>query len=194
MAPPQREENGTFTYADYLTWPEEERWELIHGVAYNMSPAPGRNHQLLLGDVYTAIRQHTKTGNCEIYLAPFDVRLNPNQDVADDQTDTVVQPDISVFCDLTKLDDRGAKGAPDLVVEILSPSTGYKDHTEKLALYEASGVREYWIVNPDAAYIMVYRLQEDSRYGKPDYYLRDEELVSKVLGDPPIDLTQVFRR
>jgi Uma2 family endonuclease len=93
----------------------------------------------------------------------------------------VVQPDIVVYCRPERLDERGAVGAPDLAVEILSESTGYKDQTAKLALYERHAVREYWIVNVDAGHVMVYRLDAAGRYGKPDYYLRDESVLSKVL-------------
>lgn len=192
--PGPQHETGTFSYADYLTWPEDERWELIHGIAYNMSPAPGRNHQLLLGDIFAIIKRRADHHGCQAYVAPFDVRLSTAGNASDQEIETVVQPDISLFCDLTKLDDRGAHGAPDLVVEVLSPSTGYKDQTEKLALYESAGVREYWIVNPDAAYVMVYRLESDGRFGKPDYYRRDDALMSNILGDPPIQLSEMFRK
>ena len=193
MAVPKHQ-TGTFTYADYLTWPEGERWELIHGIAYNMSPAPGRAHQRMTTRLTRIIESRTENSTCETYVAPFDVRLGPEENATDEQTETVVQPDISLFCDLTKLDERGAHGAPDLVVEVLSPSTGYKDQTEKLALYESAGVREYWIVNPDAAYVMVYRLESDGRFGKPDYYRRDDALISNILGDPPIPLSEMFRK
>ena len=191
-----REQTGGFTYADYLTWPEEERWELIEGVAWSMSPAPGRSHQRILLSLARLIAASTDSGPCETYVAPFDVRLaedqgaGPTTDHADDAITTVVQPDISVFCRPEFLDEAGAKGAPDLVVEILSPSTSYKDQTHKLALYERHGVQEYWIVNAEARWVMVYRLGTDRRYGKPDYYRagqggagpEGEVITSAVLG------------
>lgn len=184
------EQSSGFTYADYLTWPEGERWELIEGVAYSMSPAPTRSHQRILLHLARVIGAITDAGPCETYLAPFDVRLrepapHPAAGSADEATTTVVQPDISVFCDPSVLDERGADGAPDLVVEIASPSTMYKDQTQKLTLYERHGVREYWIVNGEARWVMVYRLGADGRYGKPDYYRaghNDEQIESAVLG------------
>jgi len=175
-----KEKDGTFTYADYLTWPEGERWELIDGVAYNMSPAPVPGHQLLLLNLVRRIADITDDQPCEPYLAPFDVRLS-ERNADDEETTTIVQPDISVFCNPELIDERGAHGAPDLVVEILSPSTGYRDQTEKLALYERFGVREYWIVNGDARWVMVYRMGPDDRFTKPDYYREDEAVHSGVL-------------
>ncbi len=190
MAVP-RQKPGTFTYADYLQWPEDERWELIDGVAYDMSPAPGRTHQRILGALYRRISDVTDLSRCETYMAPFDVRFPEHDAASEEEITTVVQPDISVFCRPERLDERGGRGAPDLVVEILSPSTGYKDQTEKLGLYERHRVREYWIVNPEAGYVIVFRLEEDSpgaRYGKPDYYRRGEEIESRVLnGAIPFD-------
>ncbi len=173
----------TYTYADYLSWDDGERYELIHGVVYNMSPALTRRHQQVLGKLFQAVAGITDRGPCETYVAPFDVRFT-----ADELTDTVVQPDISVYCDPTALDDRGAIGAPDLVIEILSPSTSHKDTTQKLALYEARGVREYWIVNADAPWVMVYR-GDEGRYRKPDYYRVGESVRSDVLGGAEIELS-----
>jgi Uma2 family endonuclease len=175
-----KEKEGLFTYGDYYRWDDGERWELIDGVAYNMSPAPTRKHQAILLNLSREIADITDRGSCETYIAPFDVRFT-----ADDQTDTVVQPDISVFCEQEKLDERGAVGAPDLVVEILSPSTSHKDLSDKLRLYESRGVREYWIVNGEGPWVMVYRLGGDGRegrYGKPDYYRPGDGIKSDVLG------------
>ena len=170
-----------YSYADYLTWPDEERWELIDGVPYDVSPAPRRRHQRVLLDLARLISDITDKGPCQTYVAPLDVRL-PEESTADEEIITVVQPDIVVYCRPERLDERGAVGAPDLAVEILSESTGYKDQTAKLALYERHGVREYWIVNADAGHVMVYRLNGEGKYGKPDYYLRSESAVSEVLG------------
>lgn len=198
MGLPKHKE-GTFTYADYLQWPDDERWELIHGIAYNMSPAPGTAHQRVVGEVFRRIADVTDNGPCETFIAPFDVRLSegaPPSDTAsdtDETVETVVQPDISVFCDPAQTDERGAKGAPDLVVEVLSPATAHKDQTEKLRLYERAGVREYWIVNAEAAYVMVYRRGASGGFGKPDYYTREERLESEVLG-ASIPLATVFRK
>ena len=190
-----KHKEGTFSYADYLQWPDEERWELIHGIAYSMSPAPGSrytgpSHQRILLNLLRRVASITDELPCETFVAPFDVRL-PKRADDDDSTDTVVQPDISVFCDASLIDERGAKGAPDLVVEVLSPATAHKDQTEKLKLYEEVGVREYWIVNAEAAYVMVYRRNSGGAYGKPDYYTREETVESRVL-EATISLTEVF--
>ena len=118
MGDPARKFDQHYTYADYKTWPEDERWELIDGVAWNMGPAPARKHQGISTNILRELSNYLKDKNCNIYGAPFDVRL-PDGSQNDDAVDTVVQPDISVFCDEKRLDDRGAVGAPDLVVEIL---------------------------------------------------------------------------
>jgi len=140
-------QSARFTYADYCTWPEEERWELIDGEAYAMAPAPARVHQ----DVVVAIaaRIYGALGGtaCRVYIAPFDVRL-PDRDEADEVVTTVVQLDIAVICDPAKLDDKGCRGAPDWIIEVLSPATAAKDQIQKRALYERHGVREYWLVHP----------------------------------------------
>jgi Uma2 family endonuclease len=189
-----KERQGGFTYADYLTWPQDERWELIDGVAWNMSPAPNRAHQAIAGRAFRAISEITDAGPCEAYIAPFDVRLGDGKlggTVSDKETTTVVQPDVSVFCNPDLLDDAGAHGPPDLVVEVLSPATSYKDQTEKLALYERHGVREYWVVNGDAEWVMVYHRTPDGGYGKPDYYRGNESIRSAVL-EAEIPLSWLF--
>jgi Uma2 family endonuclease len=181
-----KEQAGGYTYGDYREWPADERWELLDGIAWNMSPAPSPDHQTILGALFRKIADITDRTGCTTFPAPLDVRLPDDAHQSAEETTTVVQPDISVFCDPSKLDEKGAHAAPDLVVEILSPSTGYKDQTEKLALYERHGVREYWVVNGDAGWVMLYRLQPDRRYGKPDYYRRDESVHSEVLGGEEI--------
>jgi Uma2 family endonuclease len=128
---------------------------------------------------------------CSAFAAPFDVRLAERKDEEDVKIETVVQPDIVVVCDQNKLDKQGCLGAPDIAVEIISTSTSYKDQTEKLRLYERHGVREYWIVNPDAKYIMVYRL-EGVKYGKPEYLTESDILESKALEGLKIDLSDVW--
>jgi Uma2 family endonuclease len=185
-----KKEKQSFSYKEYLTWPEDERWELINGIAYNMSPAPSRKHQKILLKLAKVISDITDKGKCETYIAPFDVRLIENDLANGDESSihTVVQPDISVICNPKNLDDRGAIGAPDLVVEILSPSTSYKDQTVKLELYEKHQVKEYWIVNGEAAYVMLYRLDNTQKFSKPDYYKIEESLVSQVLGNSEIPL------
>ncbi len=140
-----KERLGKFTYRDYLHWPDDERWELIDGVAYNMSPAPNRIHQKISGELHRQIANYLIGKQCEVYAAPFDVRL-PATGEKNDEITTVVQPDITIVCDKSKLDKKGCKGSPDLVIEILSPYTAKKDMKEKHFLYEKFAVKEYWIV------------------------------------------------
>jgi Uma2 family endonuclease len=182
---------GRFTYADYLGWAEDERWELIEGVAFDMTPAPTEQHQRILMNLAALLHRALEGGPCRVYPAPFDVRLAGSATTAEDEISTVVQPDISVVCDPGKLDEAGCVGAPDLVVEILSPSTAYKDQTEKLAAYEKHGVLEYWIINPDRGSVLVYCL-EAGTYGKPTEYRSPEQLPASVLPAVKIPLLKVF--
>ena len=169
MGPLARKLDERFTYGDYLTWDDDERWELIDGVPYNMSPAPRVRHQRILGELYRQFANWLLDKPCLVFLAPFDVRL-PEADESDDQVETVVQPDLSVICDRTKLDDAGCRGAPDLIVEILSPGTAHKDLKVKFDRYERAGVREYWIVDPAEKTVMVFVRGADRRYGRPEVY------------------------
>lgn len=153
------------TYGEYLTWPDELRYELIDGRAYAMSPAPTRRHQQIVGELFSQIHGQLRGHPCRAYIAPFDVRL-PRGTEADDDVDTVVQPDIVVFCDRSRLDERGARGAPDWIIEVLSPGTASHDQILKRDLYERHGVAEYWLVHPGDRLVTVYRLLNGA-YGKP---------------------------
>ena len=188
------QKEGRFTYRHYRRWPEDERWELIEGVAYSMSPAPVRRHQKLSHSLALLFGNFLKGKPCEAYEAPFDVLL-PVDDEADDEVETVVQPDLVVICDKPKLTDRGARGAPDLVVEILSPSTQKKDLNEKYRLYERHGVREYWVVDPGNRSIQIWHLKDDGRYD--DGELRDPQrdygtIASRVLVGFAVDPSELF--
>ncbi|CRI67448.1 conserved hypothetical protein [Thiocapsa sp. KS1] len=158
---------GSFTYADYCLWPEDERWELIDGEAFAMAPAPTRMHQDFVVELAAQIHPKLAGSSCRVYVAPFDVRL-PKDDEADALVDTVVQPDIAVICDPKKLDAKGCRGAPDWIVEILSASSAVHDQVRKRALYERHGVREYWLLHPVDRVLTIYRLGADGVYGKPD--------------------------
>ncbi|MEI6385703.1 MAG: Uma2 family endonuclease [Spirochaetota bacterium] len=164
---PRTRTNGTsaikpdkhYTYADYKTWPEDERWELIDGKAYplfGMSPAPRRRHQAFSGRLFSQLDRFFEGKPCSLYDSPIDVFL-PEGDEALGDIDKVVQPDLLVVCDRTKLIDEGIRGAPDFIIEILSPGTAMVDQTEKRQLYEKHGVREYWIVNPETFEVLQYR-------------------------------------
>ena len=195
MAPLAKKSNEKldekFSYADYLSWPDDERWEIIEGVAYDMSPAPSTEHQGISFKLSGILYDFLKDKQCKAFAAPFDVRLAETKDEADEEIKSVVQPDIVVICDQNKLDKRGCLGAPDITVEILSPSTSYKDQTEKLLLYEKHGIKEYWIVNPDAKYVMIYCL-EGVKYGKPEYLTENDILESRALEGLKIDLSEVW--
>jgi Uma2 family endonuclease len=170
-----------FTYGDYRRWPDDERWELIDGRAYDMCPAPSRGHQAMVVELVRQIGNFLVDKPCEIYVAPFDVRL-PKANEADDQVDTVVQPDIAVICDPEKLDEAGCRGAPDWVVEVLSRRTATKDQGEKRDAYERAGVREYWLVHPTDRTLMIYRLA-DGAYGRPEVRpLVGETAVGAIAG------------
>lgn len=168
MGEPALKDDGLFSYGDYATWPEDERWELVDGVAMAMA-APSAAHQRVLLKLSRSLADFLDDKPCEVFLAPFDV-LIPDGDEADDDIDTVVQPDIMVFCDERKVLDKYARGAPELVVEILSPSTSKWDQNDKFRRYERAGVREYWVIDPLGKWINVYSLGENGRFGKGDLY------------------------
>lgn len=180
-----------YTYKDYALWPDEERWELIDGVVYDMSPAPSRFHQEISGALFNSIFNYLKGKSCKVYHAPLDVLLSGGGE-AEDDISTVVQPDIVVVCDEKKLDEKGCKGAPDLVIEIVSPHTVSKDMKEKLALYEKHGVKEYWIIHPIDKLAIVYRLQKDKQYPKPEIYSEGNAVESRVLAGFSVDLKMIF--
>ena len=180
-----------YTYGDYLTWSDEERWELIDGVPYQMTPAPSRRHQEVLGALHVQFFVALEGKPCKVYLAPFDVRI-PAHDEADDLIQTVVQPDLVIVCDQTKLDEKGCKGVPDLLVEILSPATAGKDLKLKLDLYERVGVEEYWVVHPLDQTVKVFR-ENERKYSKPEIYSkRDQIPVGIYTNELIIDLAKVF--
>ena len=199
MALPAPKYDDIYTYADYLTWPEGERWELIEGVPYNMSPAPFRKHQGVVMELSRQIANFLNDKSCEVYSVPFDVRLLPDisqEDatrVDDDDLTTVVQPDISIICDSEKLDERGCLGAPDVIIEVLSPSTAAKDQIQKLALYEKCGVKEYWIVHPTDNIVTIRLLNDEGMYGIPIIYEGKGTVAMQILEGLEIDLDLVFR-
>lgn len=180
-----------FSCRDYLQW-NKGRWELIDGEIFDMTPAPSRQHQKVSIDL--AVKLHTllKDSPCEVYAAPFDVRLADQPQAKDEEIITVVQPDIVVICDLAKLDDRGCLGAPDLVIEILSPHSAAKDLKIKRNVYEKHGVREYWLVHPTDKLFIVYRLGEDGLYGKDEIYADEDVIASNAIAGVTINLTDIF--
>ncbi len=183
--------NEKYSYADYLTWNDNERWEIIDGFAYNMSPAPNTKHQTIAVNIASAFHSYLKGKPCKVFPAPFDVRL-AKIGAPDEEIETVVQPDISIFCNPMKLDEKGAKGAPDLVVEILSPSTSKKDMGVKTLLYQRYGVREYWIVDPVSDTIMVYLLDNSEKFNLINEYKTTDKITVSIFPDLDIELSDVF--
>ncbi len=180
-----------YTYADYMKWSEDRRWELLDGRAYDMSPSPSTEHQRLFRRLFVQIANQLEGGKCEVFSAPFDVRL-PRADEADEKVSTVVQPDIVVVCDPAKLDRKGCRGAPDWVVEIVSASSASHDLIRKLNIYESHGVAEYWIVQPFYRIVMVYSLNAQGMYSAPKNYDSDKRVRPNVLPEIEIDLGLVF--
>jgi Uma2 family endonuclease len=185
--------NKRYTYADYLTWLDDKRRELVDGFIRMMSPAPVENHQRISSNLLVGLHQVIKKnkGKCRVYHAPFDVRLPKNGEKEDNLIYTVVQPDICIVCDLSKLDKRGCLGAPDLIAEIQSPSTAKFDLNEKFNLYESVGVREYWVVFPADEEILVFLLQPDGKYDKGTLY-EEGKVPVNIFDGIEIDLKEIF--
>ncbi|MCM2357763.1 MAG: Uma2 family endonuclease [Geobacteraceae bacterium] len=173
-----------FTYAEYCTWNDEQRWELIDGIPYNMTPAPATRHQIILGNFWLAISTYLKGKTCRPFVAPTDV-------VFDDYN--VVQPDLLVVCDLSKITEANIQGAPDLVVEILSPSTSRKDRREKMALYERFGVQEYIVIDPANETVECFNYV-DGGYGHPDVFGCDETMTIALFPELGLSLWEIFEK
>ena len=182
-------EKERYTFADALAWSENEHIEIIFGEAYMMSP-PSRIHQKILIELARQFSNFLMDKTCEIYPAPFAVRPFAKKEDAPEDEDTMLEPDITVVCDPEKLDDYGCKGAPDLVIEILSPSTRRHDLSVKYRIYQRSGVREYWIVDPEGKTVQVFKL-EDGLYNAPDVYTGGAVPVG-LWEEFSIDLRRVF--
>ena len=179
------------TLADVLAWDEDLRVELIDGVPVLMAP-PSRIHQEILTEIFYQIRTFLEGKRCRVYPAPFGVRLFEKDGDSPEDVDTMVEPDLVVVCDRDKLDDAGCRGAPDLVIEILSPSTQRHDRMVKYDLYRRAGVREYWLVDPDTRTVQVCVL-EDGQYYAPQVYTAGTEVAVNVLDGCVIALEKVFR-
>lgn len=160
---PQLAKHKKYTYKDYCTWQDDERWELIKGVPYMMSPAPLVTHQAVVISISSALYEFLEGKPCNVFCSPIDVRFSSGEN-----EDTVVQPDIVVVCDRNSITPKGIVGPPALVVEVLSPSTALYDMGVKLGLYEAHGVSEYWVVSPDERLALRHSLQ-DGRYARASF-------------------------
>ncbi|MDX1908490.1 MAG: Uma2 family endonuclease [Bacteroidia bacterium] len=185
---------GSYTYSDYLTWKFSEMVELIRGRIHRMAPAPNVEHQRVSGRMYALIFQYLESRGCEVFSAPFDVRLPLPPDRQHPQRiDTVVQPDLCVVCDPAKLDSQGCLGAPDWIIEILSPATTRRDLTDKFDVYQHAGVREYWVIHPHEQTLLVYLLDETGLFvGRQRPYLRGDRVPSGIFPGWEVDLDRVF--
>jgi Uma2 family endonuclease len=158
-----------------------------------MSPAPARRHQETHRNIFIRIGQFLAQKPCKLYSAPFDVRLTPRKDDKKNKVYTIVQPDICVICDLAKLDDAGCVGAPDLIVEILSPGNSRKEMKEKFEVYEENGVKEYWLIYPYDEYVMVYYLNENGKFIGSKPFVEGELIKSNILSGLEIEVGEIFQ-
>lgn len=179
-----------YTFADVLTWDEGENAEIINGKVFMMA-TPSRIHQKISMELSRQLANYLEGKSCEVYPAPFSVRLFEQDGDSPENVDTAVEPDISVVCDQSKLDKYGCKGAPDMIIEILSPSTRRQDRLVKLNLYQRAGVREYWIADPDNKSIQVFTLESGALKIREDYGREDIAKVN-VLDGCFIELSKVF--
>lgn len=178
--------NGIYSYADYLVWKIKERVELLKGKILEMS-VPSPIHQEISGNLQGALFVFLKNSKCKLYTAPFDIRF-PQK--GESQVYTVVQPDLCVVCDFEKIDSKGCVGAPDLVVEILSPGNSKKEMKSKFALYQEEGVREYWVVDPERELVFVY--VADNKKFKPTIPIADDYVYSTIFPDFKIHTSDLF--
>ena len=181
------------TYGDYLQWSRDYGDEVIDGVAYvREPPSPSWIHQELVVALTLELGRVLEGTSYRVCVAPLDVRL-PRSDESDEKVDTVVQPDVFIFCDRGKIDEHGVRGAPDWLAEVLSPSTASYDQSVKIPLYERAGVPEVWLVHPTDRTLAIYRL-EDGRYGRPIYQeLKGQTLLSAV-PDVSVDWDRMMTR
>ena len=188
---PLPNEEKQYTYADYLIWPEDERWEIIDGVPY-MQAAPSPAHQLIAGELYRQFANYLQGKPCKAYIAPFCVRLTNGDEKRMEDVKKVVEPDITIVCDRSKIDEKGCNGTPDLIIEVMSPSSIKHDRITKFNKYEKAGVSEYWIVEPEVKITSVFVLQSNNRYGRPEIYTDDEKITVSIFPELVVDLSVVF--
>mgnify|MGYP001290730836 CR=1 FL=1 len=180
-----------YCYRDYLKLPVDKRFEIINGTLYDMTPAPTVEHQKVLGKLHLKIANHLENKPCSVLLAPCDVLLPDYETEETESIKTIIQPDIFVVCDESKLQKKHCIGAPDLIVEILSPSTANRDRIEKSRIYYNHGVKEYWIADPDARTVEV--LTPGEKYWQIDgAYSHEEMLYSLLFANLKINLADVF--
>jgi len=177
-------------YGDYVNWPDDQRWELIDGIAYNMTPAPSFRHQQVVGNIFYLFKQNINNSACHVIASLIDVLMTVN-DKDDDKVETVVQPDILVLCDEEKITEKCIRGAPDLIVEVLSPATAKKDEGIKRDLYERVGLQEYWLVHPSDHTINRYIL-ENNQYNRSDVFGLGDTITSSRFPELILTLSELF--
>ena len=188
---PVPQEERQYTYADYLAWPEDERVEIIDGVPY-MQATPSPEHQEISMNLSTQISVYLKGKTCKVYAAPFSVRLIKGDEKKDEEIKKVFEPDITVVCDKSKIDKHGCKGIPDMIIEIISPSSIKHDRVTKFNQYEKAGVIEYWVVEPEGKIVRVFVVQSNGRYCRPEIYTEEEKITVSIFPDLTVDLSAVF--
>jgi len=191
MGLPARKMDQRYTYRDYRTWPEDERWELIDGTAYLMG-APSVAHQWIVSELIRKIGGFLEGKPCRAYPAPCDVLIPRLMEQSEDDVDTVVQPDVLVLCDKDRIRPGYIWGAPDLVVEILSPSTSRKDLHEKYMLYQRAGVREYWVIDPVGQWLHQYLRGKDGQFTPETLFVTTGVLESTVLEGFRLDVSTLW--
>lgn len=183
--------NKTYTYADYLSWQIKERVELLWGKVMKMTPSPSLNHQKVSSALHREIAVFLKEKPCQVFHAPFDVRLITLSENKEEKI-SVVQPDIVIVCDSNKLDEKGCNGTPDLIIEILSPSSATKDLKHKFKLYEEAGISEYWIVDPHDGMVQVFVMGKNNKYKVNKPYAPEDLIISSSVKGLAVDLRDIF--
>ena len=179
--------NGIYTYADYLMWKIKDRVEILKGKIFKMSPAPAISHQSISFNLSGLLFMYFYNKPCKVFASPFDVVLKNKNG----KEDSVVQPDLCVVCNADKLDERGCWGAPDLIIEILSPGNSKKELKNKYELYQEAGVREYWLVHPQDEYVIINVLENNQYRALPPFV--DKEVTSVIFPDLSLQTEDIFR-
>jgi len=183
-----------YSYADYLSWPDDERWEIIDGVPHDMSPAPTLDHQRISRRLLNCFENYLFDKTCEVFDAPVDVKFSEGNDKSDKEIFNVLQPDLIVVCDKDKIKDgKCCFGPPDIIIEILSPSTASKDIIKKRRIYEKNKVKQYWIADPQEKEIFIYKLKDNGKYEEPEIYTKSDKIKIQDFEDMEIDLSLVFK-
>ncbi len=190
MVSAKRKKPEKYSYADYLKWNDDKRYEIIDGDVYDMT-GPTLDHQVISGELFRQIANFLEDKPCRVLHAPFDLMLARQNKKAEEIT-TVLQPDIMVVCDEKKITQQGVFGAPDLVVEIISPSTASRDNILKRSIYEKAGVKEFWLVHPVDRLVRIYRLGKDGLFGREDIYDHTATIGIKTLPGLTIDAPKLF--